>query len=383
MIGRPSLLAVCTVAPWPVRNGYSLRVANLLRELAGRWSIVLIAPPAEPPPLTISTFIAVALGGRGATYPWRFDQTQLRDTVVAAVRAHHPERALVWPGAEAVWFGRRDLPPAVLDVIDCNPLEFWRGFTRYRGLRQRYRALREIPIATWFARRAAHAFAASICVGEADARWQRRIGGASVTVIPNGVDVPRLGRLPPEAERPTVCFTGALDYRPNVEAVLFAVEWIWPRVVAAVPEARFLIAGRDPASVIRALSTRPGIEILANVPDMATVIGQSWAALAPMRSGVGIKNKILEAWACARPAAMTRLATNGLTLPPDHTPLVRDSGPELADVIIDLLRHPDQRHRLGLSARDHVSQHFTWAGAAARVDALLRAAGDERSGPRE
>ena len=44
----PSLLAVCTLPPLPVLDGYSLRVSHLLRHLAPRWSIILIAPPSGP-----------------------------------------------------------------------------------------------------------------------------------------------------------------------------------------------------------------------------------------------------------------------------------------------------------------------------------------------
>ena len=101
----------------------------------------------------------MTLRGRGFTYPWRFDQTELRATLDGAIREARFDRALVWAGAEALWFGRSDLPRAVVDVIDCNPLEFWRGFLSYRDLRQRYRALREIGVATRFARRTVRSFA--------------------------------------------------------------------------------------------------------------------------------------------------------------------------------------------------------------------------------
>ncbi len=64
-----------------------------------------------------------------------------------------------------------------------------------------------------------------------------------------------------------------------------------------------------------ALGGQANIDIAPDVPDMATILGRSWVSIAPMRSGVGIKNKVLEAWACARPVVMTRLATNGLIVP--------------------------------------------------------------------
>jgi glycosyltransferase involved in cell wall biosynthesis len=370
---RPALLAVCTIAPWPALNGYSLRVSHLLRELAPRWSITLIAPPSDAIPHDIAEHVPVTLHGSGFTYPWRFDQTELRATVDRVVRDRRPDRALVWAGAEALWFDRPDLPRAVVDVIDCNPLEFWRGFLSYRDLRQRYRCLREIAVATRFARRTVRAYAATVCVGEADARWLRRIGGRdTVHVVPNGVDIPAEETLAEEAASPTLSFTGALDYQPNIEAVLFAASAIWPRILAAEPTAHFVVAGRNPASEVRALARLANLEIAADVPDMVAVLGRSWVSIAPMRSGVGIKNKVLEAWACMRPVVLTRLATNGLVVPPDHTKLVCQSADAMAAAVIRLFNDPDERRRLGQSARETVQRHFTWAGAASRLDALLR-----------
>ena len=358
------------MAPWPALNGHSLRVSHLLDELATRWSITLISPPSDAIPTRISRHVPVTLRGRGFTYPWRFDQTELRAALDGTMRQARFDRALVWAGAEALWFGRNDLPPAVVDVIDCNPLEFWRGFLSYRDLRQRYWALREIGVATRFARRTVRAFAATVCVGTADARWLRRIGGDTVHVIPNGVDVPE--HVASEANEPTLCFTGALDYQPNIEAVMFAVDAIWPRILATVPHARLVIAGRNPTARIRALANTANVELLPDVPDIAAVLGNAWVSIAPMRSGVGIKNKVLEAWACARPVVMSQLATNGLVVPSDHASLVSAKADAMADAVVRLFTDAEERHRLGHSARENVLRHFTWADVAERLDALLR-----------
>jgi glycosyltransferase involved in cell wall biosynthesis len=315
----------------------------------------------------------VALRGRSLTYPWRFDQTELRATLDGAVREHRHDCALVWAGAEALWFGRSDLPRAVVDIIDCNPLEFWRGLRSYRDPRQRYRALRELPVATRFARRMVRSYAGTVCVGEADARWLRRIGGRdTVYVVPNGVDIPPLESIAAEATKPTLSFTGALDYQPNIEAVLFAANAIWPRIRSAVPEARFVVAGRNPAPEVRALADQPNLEIAPDVPDMVPILGRSWVSIAPMRSGVGIKNKVLEAWACARPVVLSRLATNGLIIPADHAGLVGTDAEAMATSVVALFDDAGRRRRLGLSARENVQANFTWAGTAARLDALLR-----------
>jgi glycosyltransferase involved in cell wall biosynthesis len=180
--------------------------------------------------------------------------------------------------------------------------------------------------------------------------------------------------LAAEDAAPTVVFLGSLGYAPNVDAALVAAEAIWPRVAAAVPEARLVIAGRAPVPEVAALAARPGIAVAADVPDIVPVLSRAWVSIAPMRIGVGIKNKVLEAWACARPVVMTPLATNGLVLPPGHEALVRRDAAGLAEAVVGLLRDQGARRAAGAAARALVRERFGWAGAAGRIDALLRAA---------
>ena len=76
-----SLLAVCTLPPWPPLNGYTLRVAHLLEHLSAQWSITLIAPPLDAVPAAITRHVPITLPASGVTYPWRFDQAGLRATL--------------------------------------------------------------------------------------------------------------------------------------------------------------------------------------------------------------------------------------------------------------------------------------------------------------
>lgn len=108
-----------------------------------------------------------------------------------------------------------------------------------------------------------------------------------------------------------------------------------------------------------------------DVDDMASELQAAWVAVAPMRAGVGLKNKVLEAWACARPVVLTPLAMNGLTLPPDHAGLVQAGAAGIADAVAMLLGDGAAREELGRAARAMVARDFTWARVGDRLDALL------------
>jgi len=365
---RPSLLAVTPLAPWPVRDGHTLRVANLLEALAPAWAVTLIAPAAPVPPC-VAEAVGVSLP-QSSTVPWRYDASPLGEALDRALAGRRFDRALLFAGAEALGFGRRDLPPVVADLIDCNALELWGAARTTPGWRLRLYWLRELLTSARYARRGFRAFAATVCVGERDAAWLRRMGGRRVHVVPNGVALP--GEAPAEAACPVLSFTGTLDYHPNVDAALFAARAVFPLVRAALPEARLLIAGRRPVREVRDLAALPGVEVAADVADMRAVLARTRVGLAPMRAGSGIKNKVLEAWACARPVVMTRVAANGLSLPEGHAGLVRDAPEAQAEAAVGLLREPERAAALGALARAHVAAAFSWARQAERLDRVLR-----------
>ncbi len=368
---RPSLLAVTPLAPWPVRDGHTLRVAHLLETLALRWEVTLLAP-AGPVPAAIAEAVGVTLP-QASTSPWRYDASPLGTALDRMLAGRRFDRALLFAGAEAVGFGRRTLPPAVVDLIDCDAVEFWRAARTAPSLRLRLYWLRELLTSVRYARSGFRAFAATVCVGETDAAWLRRMGGRRVHVVPNGVELPP--EPLPDAGRSVLSFTGMLDYHPNVDAAVFAARAVFPLVRTAMPEARLLIAGRRPVAEVRELAALPGVEVVADVADMREVLARTRVGLAPMRAGSGIKNKVLEAWACARPVVMTEIAANGLSLPEDHAGLVRNRPEAQAEAALGLLRDPARAATLGERAHAHVAAQFSWARQAARLDAILRDAG--------
>ena len=213
--------------------------------------------------------------------------------------------------------------------------------------------------------------------------WDRvmAVNVKSMFLMTKAVLPQMLERRDGAARRPCLSFVGTLDFEPNVDAVRFLVGEIWPLVRKAHPDAELLIAGRDPTSAIRASAGRAGIAVQADVPDMSGVLRRSQISIAPMRSGVGVKNKVLEAWASGVPVVLTPLTVNGLSVPRGHERLVCSTARGLAQAVADLFRDGAEARRLGLSARRHVRDRYTWAGSAGEIDRLLRGAAPDRLNP--
>lgn len=376
---RPRLLAVVTIPPLPLDNGFSLRVANLLAELGRDWEITLVAPqPPEgryPRALDgVHRLETVKLVGRMFYSPSQYDSRPLQRRVDELVAEINPPALLLWGGAEFLAFDRPAYPPALVDRIDCASLTAWREARMARTLRSRLSVLSDMVGHMWYERKVVRRAREVILVGEDDARLMRRLGGRdNVHVVSNGVAFPVIDpAIDTEAARPTVIFTGVMSYRPNVDAILYFAEQVFPRLRRRNPDATFVVAGRSPCPEVLALANVPGIVLLADVPDMLAAIGQAWVSVATMQSGSGVKNKILEAWAMAKPVVMTSLAANGLELDAPAASLVSDDPEVLATLIDQLLRDRERRRDLGAAGRALVLRHHSWAGAGATIDGLLR-----------
>jgi glycosyltransferase involved in cell wall biosynthesis len=376
-MARPLLLAVATVPPWPAKNGHALRIGQLLRQLGRCWDVLLVAPaPAtgwDSSAWGVASLVPLRMSGAWTCLPSQYDWLPLQAEVDRLVTERRPAAALLWSGTEFLAM-RAGFPPAVADRIDCMTLISWRSIHEERRWRTRVRALRDMLEYGRYERRLVRRLTATVVVGEDDARALRRLGGRdTVHVVPNGVTLPTVP-VKREDPTPTVIFSGVMAYPPNIDAVRWFANSVWPLVRARKPLARFVIAGRGPTPEVTALAELPGVEVLGAVPDMTAVLGRAWLAVAPMRSGAGIKNKVLEAWAAGTPVVMTQMAGNGLSLDRDAQQLVTDQPKEFAARIVALLDDPAERWRHGASARSLAADRHSWAAAGAQLSALLAAA---------
>jgi sugar transferase (PEP-CTERM/EpsH1 system associated) len=199
---------------------------------------------------------------------------------------------------------------------------------------------------------------------------------ARTAVVPNGVDLDGYG---PPADAPTVIFTGAMDYLPNVDAVEHFCGDIFPAVVRAVPGARFLIVGLNPGPAVRRLAELPGVTVTGAVPEVRSYYRQAAVCVAPLRIARGIQNKVLQSMALGVPVVATSAAARGLESRPDEHMLVEDDPARFAQAVIGLLGDRDGRRRLAERARSFVERHHSWPAILARIEALVVDAADRRA----
>jgi glycosyltransferase involved in cell wall biosynthesis len=258
----------------------------------------------------------------------------------------------------------RPVPPVVLDAHNCEWILQQRMGRTDLGSRRwvggMYSALQAAKLRRYEGAAVAAADAV-VAVSEADARALRRVGAPRrLIAVPNGVDTAALPLRAGNGDGRTVLFTGTMDYRPNVDAVVWFVETVWPLVRARAPAARFEIVGRAPTAAVRALAAVDGVDVVGEVPSVQPHFHRAAAYVAPLRIGGGSRLKLLEAFAYGTPVVTTSLGAEGIDLVPGRDADVADAPEAFADAVDGLLGEPLRRRELALSARRLVEARYDW-----------------------
>lgn len=194
---------------------------------------------------------------------------------------------------------------------------------------------------------------------------------ASITVVPTGVDVERF-RAPSDrrASRPTVMFLGSMDWPANIDGVEYFCGSIWPRVLAAVPDARFQIVGRSPPERIRQLAG-PAVEVVGGVESVLPHLHAATVFVVPLRIGGGTRLKIYEAMAAGVPIVSTTVGAEGLDVRDGHDIILADDPASFGDAVAGLLQDAERRTAIA-SAASATASRFDWSMIAIEFERVLR-----------
>lgn len=156
----------------------------------------------------------------------------------------------------------------------------------------------------------------------------------------------------------SVVFFGKMDYQPNIDAVLWFVKNVLPHIDQ---EIRFIIVGAYPTKVIRNLEKKyKNIKVTGYIEDPYQIIQSSLCVVAPMQTGAGIQNKILESMALGTINIVSSLAAKPIGAIHEKDFLVIDDPIEIANKINDIFRHPEKYYSLKINSRNFIKNNFTW-----------------------
>ena len=226
-----------------------------------------------------------------------------------------------------------------------------------------------------YERRVCRAADRVVAVSETDREALRRlVPGLEVMVVPNGVDLDfnRPGVVPPAAGMGSnaLVFTGKMDYRPNVDAVLWFVDAVLPLILAQVPDAHFYIVGQKPHQRLALLAGHPAVTVTGRVADVRPYIAGAGVYVVPLRIGGGTRLKVLEAMALGQALVSTHLGCDGFSFEDGRDVCFADEPAAFAGVVVDLLRDRGRAAALGQAARAYVEANFGWDAIVPRLEEL-------------
>ncbi len=173
--------------------------------------------------------------------------------------------------------------------------------------------------------------------------------------------------------RPIVLFTGHLSHPPNVDAVRYFIEQIWPLVLDGRPEAVFHVAGCLPDAALKDLCAGSRqVELHGDVPDIRPYFWNASVYVVPMRFGGGVRQKIFEAWLMEVPVVCSTMAAEGTKAVSGENCWLEDAPARVASRIMDVLRAPEAT--ITSRARQTARAHNSIPAAASKFEQLARRA---------
>jgi polysaccharide biosynthesis protein PslH len=198
-----------------------------------------------------------------------------------------------------------------------------------------------------------------------------------IEVVENGVDTKWFAEIPKKPSKtPIFLFVGTFKWLPNIEAVEFLTNKVWPIIQNSLPEAKLLVVGNAPTKkIIEVGKSNPSIEITGRVDDIRDAFAQSDILIAPVFSGKGTRYKILEAMASKTPIVATPTAVEGLMVKNNEHILTASDPKKMAKLAIDLIKNKIKRENMAKAGREFVVKNYDWSLISLKLDTIYKRIG--------
>jgi glycosyltransferase involved in cell wall biosynthesis len=270
-----------------------------------------------------------------------------------------------------------DLAPAVPVVLDFGDLdsEWWRERSRrFSGLKAKvYEAeaerLRSVEILG-----ARHATRCLVTTPQVAKLVTSFAPSASVTVVPEGVDLDEPSPHVRSGAAPVIAFNPCLERDSEARAATQFCDEVLPRVHTRVGRAKLLIGCKSLFPLARRLTSLPGVEVAAPITSLRALLRRAAVAVAPKRFGAETQRGLLEAMATGVPVITTADGIDGMPLQHGREVFVESTAAGFSERLIELLQNPMLREAMGTKGRAFIRLHYSAAAAASRLSHVMEAA---------
>jgi len=381
---------------WPLNTGGRLRSFHILSELTHRRRVIVatthgpgddpqglaaalpraervISVPYAPPRPGSARFATAVLRSWLSPFPmhfWRWRVSELHGQVTRIMTAGSVDLCVVdfLHTTPNVHFAASI--PTILFAHNVEHV-IWKRLRKIetRAWRQAVLELEWRKVRRWEARACSQA-GLTVAVSEVDRETLTALAPrARVCAIPTGVDTAYFNPNGVQEVPGGLVFTGAMDWYPNEDAMLYFMEAILPAIRREIPMASLTVVGRSPTSRLQTAAARASVRVTGAVEDVRPYVAEAAVYVVPLRVGGGTRLKIFEALAMGKGVVSTTVGAEGLPLVPGEHFLRADDPTEFARAVVALLRDSSRRRALGTAGRRLVEQRFSWSQVAREFEA--------------
>ena len=407
------ILFLTQILPFPLDSGAKVRAYFVLRYLAARHRVTLVSfsRASDPPdalahlasfcqavhtaPMTrslageVNSLVRSLLRGQPYTL-LRDERRAMHQRLQRLVQAEsfaaiHADQLSM--AAYAWQASRASLTPSPRLVLDAH--------NAYYLIPQRMAAATRNPALRLFLRREARSMARA--EGECYRRFDHLLTvtpedrAAIENLLPAGAAPQRWtmpicvdADAPPLVRQPAargLLLLGGLHWPPNADAARWFLHEIWPLVRQQAPQARLFIVGARPPADLQAAASASDP---ATAPDGAVIVpgygtdpqpylAASAALIVQLRSGGGMRVKIVEALQWGLPVISTTIGCEGIEATPGRDLMVADTPAALAAAAVQLLHDPAQGVTLAANGRRLLAARYDWRREYTLLDAIYPA----------
>lgn len=381
--------------PYPANNGAKIRIYNLLRHLSQKYQVTLLsfAETDEATPEQIAHMrefcqqVAVVRkphfqpGTLKATlgYLSRWPRSLVdiysaeMETLVKQVCETETVDVIIASQFQTMRY-LEIVPhiPAILEELETTL--FHNQVEQAGGQANRLRAQMTLTKFESVLRLMLERGVAFTVVSEAEKRNIERFApaNADIRVVPNGVDTTaNQPNVSVQRQAQRLIYTGAVTYQPNLDAVRYFIQDIWPLILAQAPQAEFWVTGGTGSVDVSDLAAQTGVRFTGYLPSVAEAVQASEAMVVPLLAGGGTRLKILEAMALGTAIVSTSKGAEGIAVHDGQDILIADTPQVFADAVLQVFADEALRAGLAVAGRALVEREYDWALLAQRLIDLI------------
>lgn len=183
--------------------------------------------------------------------------------------------------------------------------------------------------------------------------------GCSIPVFPSPAGIDTLLWKPSSSEKPDAIYhIGSLEWIPNVEALEWFLEAVWPLILGQHPSAEFYVAGKAMPEAIKNLKIK-NVHMVGEVPSAVEFVEDKGITVVPLKSGSGIRLKILEAMSAGKAVISTTIGAQGIDYTNRGDLAIGDSAKEFAEAVVEVLQNEAYRNQLKSHARKRIEDQYS------------------------